>query len=123
MSRPARRSVNFAAIRAGWIADLDSAEFAAREQATRELARRGEAVEGALRKLLEGRPSLEVRRRVEMLLEKLKGADRLRALRAIEVLEHLDTAQSRHLLEALAGGAPGACWTQEAKASLQRLSK
>ncbi len=105
------------------IADLDSAEFAVREKAVPELERQGEAAEGALRKVLEGRPSLEVRQRVKLLLEKLTGANRLRMLRAVEVLEHLDTAESRRFLETLAGGASEARLTQEAKASLRRLTR
>jgi RNA polymerase sigma factor (sigma-70 family) len=107
---------------AQWIADLDSAEFAVREKAMRELTQQVEAVEGALRKVLEGRPSLEVRQRIKLLLEKMQGANRLRTLRAVEVLEHLDTAEARRLLETLAGGAAEARLTQEAKASLSRLT-
>jgi sugar lactone lactonase YvrE len=108
---------------AQWIADLDSAEFGVREKAVRELERQGEAVEGDLRKLLEGRPSLEVRQRVKLLFEKLTGANRLQRLRAIEALEHLDTAESRRFLEILAGGAAEARMTKEATTSLQRLAQ
>jgi RNA polymerase sigma factor (sigma-70 family) len=106
---------------ARWIADLDSDEFAVREKAMTELARSGVA-EAALRKVLEGRPSLEVRQRVKLLLDKLDLTDLLRGLRAVEVLEYLDTAEARHLLKALAGGAPEARLTQEAKVSLARLA-
>jgi RNA polymerase sigma factor (sigma-70 family) len=105
---------------ARWIADLDSAEFAVREEATRELARRGDAVEGALRKELEGRPSLEVRQRIKILLGKMQGAQRLQTLRAVEVLEQLGTPEARRLLEALAGGSAQARLTQEAGAALNR---
>jgi RNA polymerase sigma factor (sigma-70 family) len=107
---------------AQWIADLDSTEFAVREKAVRELEQQGEGAEGALRKVLEGSPSLEVRQRVKSLLEKLTGANRLRSLRAVEVLEHLDTVQSRRLLETLAVGAAEARLTEDAKASLRRLT-
>jgi RNA polymerase sigma factor (sigma-70 family) len=105
-----------------WIADLDSADFAVREKAMRELAERGEAVEGALRRVLEGTPSLEVRQRIKLLLEKMQGAHRLRMLRAVEVLEHLGTAEARQLLATLARGAPEARLTQDARASLARLT-
>lgn len=105
-----------------WVADLDSVEFAVREKAVSELERQGEAAEGALRKALEGRPSLEMRQRVKLLLEKLAGANRLRKLRAVEVLEYLDTDEARRLLESLAGGAAEARLTQEAMASLKRLT-
>ncbi len=113
-----------------WIADLDSPEFAVREKAMRELERRVEAVEGALRKVLESRPSLEVRQRVRLLLDKrdLTRMDRqelrilLQSLRAVEVLEHLDTAGARRLLKTLASGAAEARLTQEATAALARLA-
>jgi RNA polymerase sigma factor (sigma-70 family) len=108
---------------AQWIADLDSAEFAVREKAMRELTQRGEAVEGALREALENRPSLEVRQRIKVLLERLQGAHRLRMLRAVEVLEHLGTLPARQVLESLARGAPDSRLTQEAKASLARLTR
>jgi dipeptidyl aminopeptidase/acylaminoacyl peptidase len=107
---------------ARWIADLDSTEFAVREKAVQELAKRGEAVEGALRKALEDRPSLEVRQRLKLLLEKLQGVNRLRMLRAVEVLEHLGTVEARRLLETLAQGAEEARLTQEGKAALGRLT-
>jgi hypothetical protein len=108
---------------ARWIANLDSAEFSIREQAMRELEQQGEGVEGALRQVLEDKPSLEVRQRVKLLLAKLTGGDRLRRLRAVEVLEYLDTVESRRLLESLAGGAAEARLTQEAKASLRRSAR
>jgi hypothetical protein len=107
---------------ARWIEDLDSAEFAVREQAVRELEKHGEAVEGALRKVLAGRPSLEVRQRVKLLVEKWTGANRLRKLRAVEVLENIASPEARQLLEKLAGGAADARLTQEAKEALARLA-
>jgi WD40 repeat protein len=107
---------------AQWIADLDSAEFAVREKAVRELELQGEGAEGALRKVIEGSPSLEVRQQVKLLLEKLTGEVRMRTLRAVEVLEHLDTVPSRRFLETLAVGAAGASLTEDAKASLRRLT-
>jgi WD40 repeat protein len=55
------------------LAGLNSNSFAAREEATRELERLGEAAETALREALKGRPSAEVRRRAEALLAKLAG--------------------------------------------------
>jgi hypothetical protein len=67
--------------------------------------------------------SAEVKRRVEHVLE---SADRLtpellRQMRAVEVLEHLDTPEARELLARLAGGADGALQTREAQAALARL--
>jgi hypothetical protein len=108
------------------IADLESDEFTTREKATAELVKLGRVAVPALRKVLTSQPSLETRRRVEQILTKLKeGApppEQLRALRAVEVLEHTGTAEARRLLATLAKGAPEAQLTQEAKASLERLA-
>jgi hypothetical protein len=47
----------------------------------------------------------------------------LRQLRAIEVLERAGTAQAKKILSKLAGGAPDARLTREAKAALERLTR
>jgi hypothetical protein len=90
-----------------------------------ELERLGKSVEPLLREVLQGKPSPEVKRRVERLLGQVKGpfvsGEMLRALRAVEVLEHMATPEARQLLEALARGTPEARLTQEAKASLARV--
>jgi RNA polymerase sigma factor (sigma-70 family) len=105
--------------------DLESNRFEVREQASRELEQLGDAAEPALRRALEGRPSAEARRRMKRALEKLAlpSGERLRAVRAVEVLEHLATVQARQLLDKLAGGVPTALLTQEAKAARDRLAK
>jgi hypothetical protein len=109
---------------ARWIADLDSAVFADRDKATRELERQGEVAEPLLRKALTGDPSPEVRRRIEALRSKLHGpvtsADALRSIRAVEVLEHIATPEARQVLQNLATGAADARLTREAKAALAR---
>jgi len=109
------------------IAELDGEHFGAREEAQQALEGLGELAAPALQKALERRPSLEVRRRVERLLQKLEGPvtalEQLRHLRSIEVLEHIGTPAARQVLEGLANGAPEARLTREAKASLQRLTK
>jgi hypothetical protein len=109
------------------IADLDSRTFAAREKASRELEALDKLVQPALRRALQGHPSPEVRMRVERLLAKLETAvaspEQLRSLRAVEALEHLGTPAARRLLAALAQGAPEARLTEEAKASLGRLTR
>jgi hypothetical protein len=98
------------------IADLDSDAFAVREKATRELMEMAEAAEPALRKVLAGKPSLELRRRTEPIVKKLDdwpvSSDSLRAWRALEVLEHLGTAEVRRLLQQLADGVPKARLTR-----------
>ena len=50
-----------------------------------------------------------------------RSSDSLRQIRAIKVLEHLNTADARGLLQELGEGAPEARLTREAKAALQRL--
>ncbi|HTU22390.1 MAG TPA: hypothetical protein VMG10_30400 [Gemmataceae bacterium] len=106
------------------IADLDADAFPTREAASRELARLGKRAEAGLRHELTERPSLEMRRRIEFLLEKLESdalsPETLRVIRAVEVLEHLNTPASRNWLAALAKGATEARAMREAKAALQR---
>jgi hypothetical protein len=109
------------------IADLESDRFEVREEATRELEERGDLAEPALRKVLTMKPSLEIRRRVEALLDKqekrLLSGERLRAWRAVEVLEAIGTPEARQVLEKLAQGAEAAQLTREARAALDRLGK
>ncbi|MGH7223001.1 MAG: hypothetical protein ACRELF_07225, partial [Gemmataceae bacterium] len=110
---------------ARWVADLDSDEFTVREKATHELDQLAELAESALRKALAKKPPLEARRRIEQLLEKLHSLppNRLRLVRAVEVLEHLRTPEARQLLKRLAEGAFEARLTREARASMQRLAR
>jgi hypothetical protein len=114
---------------AGLIADLDDERFAVREKAVKDLENFGEAAVRACEKALQGQPSAEVRRRLESFLKKEAksasepSAERLRAMRAIEVLEHTGTLPAQELLKSLASGASEARLTQEAKAALKRLAK
>jgi WD40 repeat protein len=112
---------------AGLIKDLDSPRFAVRESATRELRSFGGAAGSALRRVLQGRPSPEVRRRAEALVTELEGPVRSpesrRILRAVEVLEQVGSYQARLRLQELARGTEGARLTREARAALDRLAK
>jgi RNA polymerase sigma factor (sigma-70 family) len=106
------------------VADLDHERFVVRDQATRELRALGPLAQPALNAALAANPPLELRRRLESLLESCdlaKSPRQLREVRAVEVLEHLGTPAARKLLEALAGGATEARLTQEAKAALRRV--
>jgi hypothetical protein len=109
------------------VADLDSDQFKSREEASLELERLGERAEPLLRQALENKPSAEVRRRVEVLLEKLampeRAAEQVRLLRGVQALEYSGTPEARKLLQALAQGAPEARLTREAKAALDRLDR
>ncbi|MBY0525232.1 MAG: hypothetical protein K2R98_17630 [Gemmataceae bacterium] len=107
--------------------DLDSDQFLVREKATQDLYNLGDLAIPALKKATEGNPSVEARRRIDQILERLQGPitspERMRGLRAVEVLEQIGTPEARKALEALAKGAPEAWVTLEAKASLGRLGK
>ena len=109
------------------LADLDSAQFAVREKAQEKLVQLGDLAEPALRKTLENNPSLEMRQRVQAILERLRGPvtqpELLQALRAVAALEDIDTSQARRILKELASGAPQSRITREAKASLERLQR
>jgi hypothetical protein len=112
------------------IADLDADDFRVRERAKRELEKLAPAVEPTLRKRsVEGNPSLEMRKRLDRLLEVVRRQhDRgdfpgefVRSLRAVALLEQIGTTQAREVLKSLSAGAPGFRLTQEAQASLLRL--
>jgi hypothetical protein len=109
------------------IADLDADAFKIRERASQELEELEEIAGPALERTLAGKPSPEVRRRLNELLRKLSppvlSPEHLRTIRAVAVLEDTNTPQARELLRALSESAPAARLTQEAKASLERLAK
>ncbi|HEV3448484.1 MAG TPA: sigma factor-like helix-turn-helix DNA-binding protein [Gemmataceae bacterium] len=108
------------------IADLDSSRFQEREEAARQLADLEERAEPALREALKTNPSAEQRRRIEALLAVptvVRSAEKLRRLRALEILEHIGSPQARKVLDGLTKGAPESRVTQEAKASLERLQR
>jgi hypothetical protein len=109
------------------LADLDSDHFDVRRRAAGELGRLDDLAEPALWRALEGRPSIEVRRRLTELLDRLHAdglsGEAVRTVRAVEVLERIGTADARRLLESLAGGPQGARLTREAKAALDHLAR
>jgi WD40 repeat protein len=107
---------------------LDGDDFATREKAGEELERLGRAAAPALRKALQGKPSPEMRRRAEELLDKLPEDGTIvpataQLLRAVEVLERIDSPASREALRDLAAGPEDAQVTLEARAALSRLGK
>jgi hypothetical protein len=76
-------------------------------------------------KVLEKKPSLDLKNRVEELLKRgrnLPPANRLRVVRALEVLERIATPEARQVLATLAEGDADAWLTRESKTSLLRLT-
>jgi WD40 repeat protein len=109
------------------LAALDDDDFTVRERATRELEGFGDVAEPLLRQALKGRPSVEARKRLTALLERLQSPvpppARLREIRALAALEQIGTPEARGVLRTLAEGAPEARLTQDAKAALERLTR
>jgi WD40 repeat protein len=108
------------------LADLDSDEFETRESASKELAALGPDAEGALRRALDDAPSTEVRQRVEEVLAKFQKSgpapERVRFVRAVEVLERAGTPEARRALEGLAKASLDAALAREVETSLKRLA-
>jgi WD40 repeat protein len=108
------------------IKQLDAEEFAEREAATRKLAELGCLAEIPLRRAARTVSSLEARRRIGSLLQKiapitvrrpLSGAA-LRGVRAIEIVERLGTDPARKLLEGWADQTTDTELAAEARAVL-----
>jgi WD40 repeat protein len=106
---------------------LDSDDFKTRAAAFKGLEILGGFAEASLRQALEKKPNLEKHRRLEELLRKVTNdrvsGEHLRALRCVEVLEMIDTADGRKLLQVLAAGAPEAELTRTAKSALGRIGR
>ena len=78
-----------------------------------------------LRKKLAEKPSLEVRQRIKQILSKLESSspERLREVRAIQILEYAGTAEAKECLRTWAKNVAYARLTREAEAALERLAK
>jgi hypothetical protein len=111
------------------LADLDAKDYARRQAASSELEKHSDVAEGALRQFLDNPLPLEARRRAELVLEALDKRYRtfpsaaVRGERALQVLEAIDSAEARQILEGLAKGDPRARQTQQAQAALARLQR
>jgi len=107
------------------IAALDNDEFTVRERAAAELEKLGQEALPALRLALQNKPSLEVSRRIEQLMEKLKAPpltpEQKRALLAVKLLERINTLEAREVLEKLVKESPDL--SPAAKEALERLAK
>src|SRR5207249_2643624 len=105
--------------------DLESRRFKLRDRAAQELAKTPAEWDYLLRDVLAGNPSLEVRRRLEPVLESPSFSQfspaLVRKLRAVQALEMIGSAEARKLISRLASGLPEARLTQDAKDALRRL--
>ena len=105
--------------------DLSSANFAVRQQAAVELEKSGEQAAHFFQEALKKPSSLEVKRRLETLLEKLERTledpGQIRVYRCLVLLERIGTPEARKLLIELSQGAPAAWLTTEAGYSLKRF--
>ena len=105
------------------LADLDSPRFAIRQRATAELEKIVDDIEPLLRKALQEVQTVEVKKRLEKILTVIgdPSPERLRQVRALEVLELIGTPEAVRLLDELARGAPSARLTRDAAATRNRL--
>ena len=110
--------------------DLDSSHYPTRLAAQNELAKKGRWMEGRYDAAIANPPSLEYKRRVEELKEKLNAKDspsiareRLRVRRIMLMCEQVGGAEAIAALQRLADKAPEEDLREEAKASLHRLKK
>jgi hypothetical protein len=108
----------------GLINQLGSDQYKVREKATGDLVKIGDQIIATLDKAAASNPSPETTKRLQVVRAKLTGlvlqGDRLRAFRAVEVLERIGTREARQVLEALAAGAPESLLTRSAQAALKR---
>jgi len=103
------------------IADLDSDRFATRDKAAKALEDFDDAAEGAIRIALEGKTTLETRRRLELIIQ--KGEKFLfQKLRAIAALEHIGTPQAREVLQAVAASSPNPRVAEAAALAAKRIA-
>ncbi|MBO0700979.1 MAG: WD40 repeat domain-containing protein, partial [Zavarzinella sp.] len=107
---------------AGLLKRLDGPRFADREQAQKELASVADLVRPKLEAARKAATE-EVARRLDQVLKAADEmtAEKLRQIRACEVLEGIGAPDAVRLLKGWAGGPAGARLTLEAKESLDRL--
>lgn len=105
---------------------LDDKAFTVRESAQKELEQWEDLPRGLVNKEAASHPSAEVRTRLKRVIETRKevdpAAERVRLLRAIEVLEHIGTMEARQALQAVTEGALEPWVKEEARASLGRIA-
>ena len=106
------------------VEQLDADAFADRQKALTDLERFGPNAVAGIKARLKQSPPLEVRKRLLLFLEKYDGPNphQLRCIRAVAVLEVMNSSEARAFLVKLTNGPPNDVLTREAKAALQRLT-
>jgi WD40 repeat protein len=112
------------------VAQLDDDTFAVREKASEGLAGLGTEAAFALRLVLQGSPAVEVRVRIEKLLDKMKtpegepeGLEPRSVWLGLAILEDLGTPPAEQALQALAKGSAKSTVVREARAACERLAQ
>ena len=107
-----------------WLAKLAHPRYGEREEATRQLVRHFDVAGPAVTGLLAATKSPEVEHRLRMVIDRhanLGGdGEVVRLVRAVAILERIDSADARKLLLRLARG--GGIPAERAKAALRRLT-
>jgi WD40 repeat protein len=107
--------------------ELDDRRFDVRQKATEEMKQTPAEWEFVFREALLAQPGLELRRRLEQVRAVSAAgqfsAETVRALRGVQVLERIGTAEARSLLKQIAEGLPEARLTQDANDALQRQQR
>jgi WD40 repeat protein len=105
------------------IGELDSNVFRNRVKAQKELEKLGELAEDAIQKALQERPTEEVKTRLEALRSRplMCAYPSLEEVRALEVMEAINTTEARHVMQTIARGAGVARFTRDAQATLERM--
>ncbi|HYT87282.1 MAG TPA: WD40 repeat domain-containing protein [Gemmataceae bacterium] len=106
---------------AGWLKGLDSSVFATRQHAQKALTAAADLIRSRL-EAARKTASAETGRRLDQLLDsaQILTPERLRQVRACEVLEGIGTPEALNVLRSWAAGPEGARLTTEATASLAR---
>jgi WD40 repeat protein len=109
------------------IVALDDNSFKVREQATADLANLGELAAEAAQKALADKPTLEVQRRLETVVERQKSKTAknpaVTLQRGLEALEALATHEAKQVLDKLAKDFAETPLGPQAKAAAERLAR
>lgn len=109
------------------IGELAGSVPAQRSKAAERLKLAGAKAGPALYKALQNKPSLELRREIETLLEAIGeypiAPERLRQQRSIQILERIGTPEAQRLLQALAGAEYGPEIVRDAHGALESLAQ